>query len=242
MAPSVVVIAGAAVFLGAVVQGTVGFGVNLLAAPVIVFLQPGLMPVSLLIVGTVMPLITWWNEHEHVDHKGVGWALAGRAAGTLPGVWIVAVLPPDQLGIAIAILILLTVALTLLRVELQVNRTTLAGAGFLSAIAGTTAGIGGPPLGLVYQRSEPPMARATTAVVLAVGSLISMAGLGLADQIDAKQVWAGLALVPCLGLGFAVALRIRNRFQGESFRRAILVIVVLSAIAVLVRSALDSVL
>lgn len=237
----VVTIAGAAVFIGAVVQGTVGFGVNMLAAPLIVLLEPALMPVSVLIVGIVMPLIGWWSERQHVDNR-VGWAFAGRIAGTLPAVWIVAILPPEQLGIAIALLILLTVVLTMFRIELRVSRPTLAGAGFMSAIAGTTAGIGGPPLAIVYQHSPPPTVRATSALVLVTGSLISLAGLGLAGEVEPRPLWIGLSLVPFLITGFLTAVHVRGRLQGEAFRRAILAAVVLSAVAVLTRSVVDAVL
>lgn len=231
---SVLFIVGAAVFLGAVVQGTVGFGVNLLAAPTVVLLEPSLMPVALLVVGIILPLVSWWNEREHVDEE-VPWALAGRVAGTIPGVWLVSLLRPDQLGIAIAILILLTVALTVFRVEVQVNRSTLVGAGFVSAIAGTTAGIGGPSLGIVYQRSAPSTARATTSVVLLVGSLMSLAGLAIAGRVEARQLWTGLALIPFVVTGFVAALHVRGRFQGPSFRNVVLAAVVLSAVAVLAR-------
>lgn len=236
---SIVLVAGSCVLLGAVVQGTVGFGVNLLAAPIIVLLEPSLMPVSLLIVGTVMPLITVCNEGRHID-RSVGWALGGRVAGTVPGVWLVVVLSADYLGIVIAVLILAMVAVTLVSVDVSPSRASLVGAGLASGITGTASGVGGPPLGLVYQRSAPSTARATTALVLVLGSLISLTALGFAGEVEAAQVWFGLLLVPFLAAGFLVALHVRARFQGELFRWAILAVVVVSSIAVIVRPALDS--
>ena len=44
--------AGAVVLVGALVQGAAGFGLGLLAAPVVALLDPTLVPVSLLVVST----------------------------------------------------------------------------------------------------------------------------------------------------------------------------------------------
>ena len=175
--PQVLVLAGIAVFFGAFVQGVVGMGVGLVAAPIVTLLDPALMPVSLLVVGFVLPLLVLLAEGESVDRR-VGWVLAGRLAGTAPGAWIVTVISTAQLAVAVGVLVLVAVALTVRSFTVPVNRWSLSIAGFVSAIGATAAAIGGPPLGVVYQHEEGPWVRSTLSLVFAVGSLISVLVVG----------------------------------------------------------------
>jgi uncharacterized protein len=232
----VVMLAGIAVLVGAVIQGAVGMGVGLVAAPIVTLLDPSLMPGSLLVAGFFMPLMSLATEHSHVDPR-VGWVLAGRLAGTVPGVLIVAALPPDQLAVGVGVLTLVAVGLTLHTFVVPVNRSTLAGAGFLSALGATTASIGGPPLALVLQRSDPRRLRSTTAAVFVLGSALSLSALGLAGQLSKSELLTGLAFFPFFGVGFALSLPLRRHLRGRGFRYGVVGIVTASALAVLIRAA-----
>jgi uncharacterized protein len=234
----VVLLAGAAVLVGAVIQGAVGFGVGLVAAPIVTLLDPSLMPGSLLVAGFLLPLMSFASEHRHYDPK-VGWVFAGRVLGTAPGVFIVAALPPEQLAVGVGVMTLLAVGLTLHTFVVPVNRPTLVGAGFFSAIGATAASIGGPPLGLVYQRSDPRTARSTTALVFVLGSLMSIGGLALAGQMSLRELLTGLCFFPFFGVGFLLSLPLRRRLGGPVFRYAVLSVVTASALAVLIRAAVS---
>ncbi|MDQ3663209.1 MAG: sulfite exporter TauE/SafE family protein [Actinomycetota bacterium] len=235
--PSVVAVAGIAVLVGAVIQGAVGLGVGLVAAPVVSLLDPSLMPGSLLVVGFALPVLSLVSEHRHIDPR-VGWVFLGRVLGTAPGVAVVALLTREQLAIGVALLTLVAVAFTVRTVHVAATRTTLAGAGMLSAVGATAAAIGGPPLALVYQRAEAATLRATLALVFAVGSLLSLGALAVAGQLSAREVWTGVAMLPFFLVGFLLSLGLRGRLSGPRFRVAVLVVVTGSALALLVRSLL----
>lgn len=232
--PQVLAIAGTAVFFGALVQGVVGMGVGLVAAPIVTLLDPALMPVSLLVVGFVLPLLVLLAEREHVDRQ-VGGILLGRLAGTAPGAWIVTVISTQQLAVAVGVLVLIAVALTIRSFTVPVNRWSLSIAGFTSAVAATAAAIGGPPLGVVYQHERGPRVRSTLSLVFAVGSLISVLALWAAGEVHARALWTGLALVPFLLVGFALAVPLRGRLAGGRFRAAVLLVVSVSALAAVVQ-------
>jgi uncharacterized protein len=233
----VVMLAGIAVFVGAVIQGAVGMGVGLVAAPIVTLLDPSLMPGSLLVCGFFMPAMSLATEHRHVEPR-VGWVFLGRLVGTLPGVLIVAALPPDQLAVGVGLMTLLAVALTVHTVVLPVTRSTLVGAGFFSAVGATTASIGGPPLALVLQRSDPKTLRSTTALVFVVGSALSMVALAIAGQMSMEELLTGLAFFPFFGLGFLLSLPLRPHLRGRVFRYSVLAVITASAAAVLVRAAI----
>jgi uncharacterized protein len=233
----VVMLAGIAVLVGAVIQGAVGMGVGLVAAPIVTLLDPSLMPGSLLVAGVLLPAMSLATEHRHVDPR-VGWVFLGRLAGTLPGVLVVAALPPEQLAVAVGLMTLLAVALTLHTYVVPLNRSTLVGAGFFSGVGATTASIGGPPLGLVYQRSDPKTLRSTTALVFVVGSTVSILALAGAGQMSLRELLTGLAFFPFFGAGFALSLPLRRHLRGTGFRYAVLAVITASALAVLIRAAL----
>ena len=233
----VVLIAGIAVLVGAVVQGATGFGVGLVAAPIVTLLDPSLMPGSLLVAGFLLPLMSLATERRHVDRR-VGWVFLGRLAGTVPGVAIVAVLAPEQLAIGIGLLTLIAVGLTLQRFTIPMTRSTLAGAGFFSGLGATAASIGGPPIGLVYQHANAKTVRSTASFVFVLGSLLSIGSLALAGEMSTRQLLTGLAFFPFFGLGFALSLPLRRHLHGPGFRYAVLAVIVASALAVLVRPAI----
>lgn len=230
----VVLIAGIAVLVGAVIQGATGFGVGLVAAPVVTLLDPSLMPGSLLVAGFLLPLMALATEHRHVEPR-VGWIFLGRFAGTVPGVLIVVVLSAEQLGIAIGLMILVAVGLTAHRFTVPVNRSTLAGAGFFSGLGATAVSIGGPPLGLVLQRADARTVRSTSSLVFVVGSVASISALALAGEMSQRELLTGLSFFPFFGVGFLLSLPLRRRLDGPRFRYAVLAVVTASALVVLVR-------
>ena len=86
-----VLLLGSAVLVGALVQGSVGFGIVVVAAPFVIWLAPELMPGSMLVCGFVMPLLLLARRWRDVDRGHLAPALAGRLALTPVGVWVVAV-------------------------------------------------------------------------------------------------------------------------------------------------------
>ncbi|MFC7327342.1 sulfite exporter TauE/SafE family protein [Marinactinospora rubrisoli] len=235
---SVLLIAGAAVLVGAMVQGGVGLGLALVAAPVVSLLDPGLMPGSVMVVTAVLPLLTLAAEWRHMDWRGIGWALAGRVPGTVAGVWVVAALPADALGLAVGVLVLAAAALTASRPRLRPTPITLAVAGVVSGVTGTATSVGGPPIALVYQRERGPTVRATLGGYFAIGVAGSLLALAVGGQLDARQAAAGAALVPFAVAGFLLAGPLRRILDGAVQRTALLALVAASGALLVARSAL----
>jgi uncharacterized protein len=66
---------------------------------------------------------------------------------------------------------------------------------------GTAAGIGRPPLALIYQNREGQVIRATLAVAFAIGSAISLLVFALAERVSLDHLLLALELLPALLLG-----------------------------------------
>ncbi len=230
------VFCGLAALIGAVVQSSVGLGVGLVATPVVTMLFPSLMPGAILVMALLLPFATLAQESGHADLRGIGWAFAGRVAGTPAGVWLVAAVPDRALSVVIGFFVLAALAATSWTREVPRNRRTLAAAGLVSGTTGTASGIGGPPIALLYQRESGPRVRATLAVYFIVGALLSLVTLAAAGQLPAVQVVAGLALMPFVLVGFAAAGPLRRYLDAGRLRAALLIVVGSSAVALIVRN------
>jgi uncharacterized membrane protein YfcA len=233
---SFVAAGGLAAAVGATVQGSVGLGLGLVAAPVVTLLFPSLMPGAILVAAAVLPIFTLVREVRFADWRGLRWAFGGRIAGTPLGVWVVAALPPRALGIVVGGMVLAAVGITALPGGVPRSRPTLVVAGVFSGATGTATSIGGPPLALLYQREEGPRIRATLAVFFTIGAVISLLTLAAVDQLPLRQVTAGLLLTPFALVGFAASGPVRRFLDNGRMRTGVLVITAVSALVLILRS------
>src|SRR5262249_58402270 len=107
-----IAVAGLFVALGGFVQSGVGLGLGLVAAPVVTLLDPALMPGAMLVAGASLPVLILAREALHADWAGVSWALTGRVAGTLGGIWVLAAVSLRALGILVGGMVLTVVAVS----------------------------------------------------------------------------------------------------------------------------------
>jgi uncharacterized membrane protein YfcA len=236
LAPSVLAVLAVTVLVGAAVQGLVGLGIGLVAAPVTTLLAPELMPGLLLWLAAVMPLVTLVREHDAIDWRGLGWSVPARVPGTVVGVALVAWFSERELGVAVGLMVLVAVVLTVKTVRLPVNRTTLISAGLVSGATGTATSIGGPPLALLYQHRDPRQVRCTLAVYFVLGAALSLIGLGVAGTLESRELLLALILMPCLVAGFVISGVLARRVDPTHLRYGVLAICGLSAVVLLVRS------
>ncbi|WP_197319011.1 sulfite exporter TauE/SafE family protein [Saccharomonospora sp. NB11] len=232
-----ILVAGAAVFAGALVQGSVGYGMNLLAAPLLALVDPRLVPVPLLIVALAHAALALAREYRDVDWRGVGFVAVGRLPGTALGVLAVASLTERAFSAVVGVAVLVCVLLSVAAWTPRPTSRALVVAGVASGTFGTASSIGGPPLALLYQHESGPRIRATLAACFAVGSSVSLAALAVAGQIQLDHLTTVLWLSPFLVAGFLVSGPVRRHLHGTRMRVAVLAVAAVSALALLVRSA-----
>lgn len=235
---AIVAVAGIAVLIGAVVQGMIGLGVALVASPVIVLLDPTLMPGSMILCGAVLPILTLVTEHDDIDWRGLAWAFPWRFVGTAIGGWLVAVASADALGLMVGVFVLVAVGLSMISWRPRPSPTALSIGALVSGIGGTATSVGGPPMALVYQHQRPSMLRSTLAFYFLVSSTISLITLSLYGQLGWVQIRMGLLLLPFVVLGFIGSLYVRRLVDPEKVRSLVLVVSAASSIVLIVRALL----
>ena len=230
------IIGGAAVFVGAVVQGGVGFGLGLVAVPVLVLLDPAVMPGAIQVVNLTLPLFTLAAEWRRVDWRGVGFAILGRLPGSVIGGLIVVYISVYTLGVLAGVMVLVAVGLTARAVSLPRNGFTITTAGFVSGITGTATGIGGPPIALIYQTAKGPEIRATLAMYFCLSAAQSLVILALVDHLPARALTVGATLIVPMIAGFLVSGPLRRYLDGGKVRVAVLAVASFSALILIVQS------
>ncbi|MET9629955.1 sulfite exporter TauE/SafE family protein [Lentzea sp. NPDC006480] len=230
--------AGLVVALGGLLQGLIGFGLALVAVPLIALLDPSLLPVPVLMVATAHASMSLAREFSHVDWRGVGWAMLGRLPGTVVGILIVDALDPKGFGLVVGGSVLACVLLSVTTWRPQPEPKSLITAGFASGSFGTATAVGGPMVALLYQNQAGPQVRATLAAFFVLGSGASVIGLLAAGQVTAHQLWTGLTLIPFLIAGFLLSGPLRKRFDAGGIRTPMLIVAGASSVVLIVRSAL----
>lgn len=227
---------GLALFAGAFVQSSIGFGMAVVAAPFIVMLAPDLIPGALLVTTFSLPVVQLVLAPVDIAWRSLSWALLGRLVLTPAGVAVVAWLSVEAISVVAAILILLTVATSLTTLEVRNTPVTAAAAGAVAGVSGTATSIGGPFIALVLQHERPERLRATLAAFFLIGSVMSTGSLALAGEFTRVQLVTGLAWVPFILVGYAVAAPLRPRLDRGRLRHAVLTFCAVAGASILVRA------
>ncbi len=223
----------ATVFIAATVQASIGIGLGMIASPVLLLADPDFIPAAIMLAVLPLTFTIAWVDRQHIEPRDGGFALIGRVPGVIAGALVVAALSDRVLAVMVAASVLLAVAASITGRLFEPTDRALVVAGLASGFAGTTTGVGGPPMALTYQNSDPATMRATISAFFAVGSLLSLGALALAGEVGVRQLQLTLLILPGVGLGVVTARLIKDRLRPEVVRPAVLVICTTAALALL---------
>lgn len=191
-------------------QASIGFGMGMLAAPIVAIVEPSLIPGTLIMLATMVTLMVLVRERQEVDLTGAGWALAGRVPGTIAGALLLAALPEQGLALLLAGVVLFGVVLTSVGWMPVPHRRNLMFAGAASGVLGTATAIGGPPMALVWQNVTGARLRGTMSGFFLVGSVMSLIVLAVTGAVNRQTFTFFLVLMPACIVGYALS-RLLNR-------------------------------
>ena len=228
------------VFLGALVQGSIGFGLNLIVVPAIATVRPEVLPAASIILALPMTLGSAAREWSHVDRKAIFWTTLGRLPGITAGVWLVVVLAPDDLALVIGATVVFASGMSVLAPRIEITRASQAGAGLLGGLMGTSSSIGGPPMALLYQHESGPVMRSTLGATFLVGTGLSLLALVAAGEVRGEHWRFGIAMMPAVLLGLFASRYFHGWLERGWLRPCVLGFAALSGLAVLVRGLIDA--
>ncbi len=229
---AILAVLAVAVAVGAVVQGSIGFGYALLAVPAMALLLPWAVPVTPLLLALPMTVLMSAREWRSIDMGGFALITAGRLVGTVAGVALLVLAPKGWLSALTGLLIVVAALGSFLRPNFEVNDRTRIAGGVASGVVGTVAALGGTPLALVYQDRSGAELRSTLAISFVVGILMSLAGLWLAGKVEVRHALLALELLPCLLVGLWASRWVVERLDERWLRPTVLAFATVAGVAV----------
>lgn len=193
------------ILAGSLIQGSIGFGVALVGAPLLYLIQPALIPGAMIVAGMFLPLLILLRERRAVYFPDATWGVLGQVPGSLAGIAVLAVVAQEMLGLVFGILVLLGVALSLSGGIVNPRPRHIFLAGGVAGLMATTTSIGGPPLALAFQHFSGARLRGTLSAVFVPGAAIILSILALFGRFGLPDLVMGLSLLPAVGVGFWVS-------------------------------------
>ncbi|MBS1265288.1 MAG: hypothetical protein MAG471_01129 [Acidimicrobiaceae bacterium] len=218
------------------VQGTVGFGANMLAVPILALINPDFVPGPVLLMNPLMNAIFTIRERGNVDRFGLTWALIGRTPGMLAGVLALTIVAEERLGTLFGVLVLLAVGMKVSGLHPTRNRRSLLIAGGLSGFMGTTVAVGGPPIALMYHDVPGAVMRATLSPYFLIGTPLAIGALAVAGRFGTGDLLIAAWLVPALLVGAAISHPLRGTMDRGWIAPAVYALSSAGALTLLIRS------
>lgn len=229
------------VFLAGFIRGYSGFGASViiviglsLVFPV-VEIVPVVLILEVLASGFLLPKV-----YQKVEWRSLSILLMGVVIGTLPGVYLLANLPDRIMRLAVSILVVILVPLLWKGVRLERTPGTLLTltTGLFSGLFNGGAAIGGPPVVLFYFSSPTgaDISRASLIAFFLVTDIIASSYCYFNGLISFATLKQTLIFIIPLVIGLFLGARFFFKSDLEVFRKRVLGLMLLLALATLVRS------
>ena len=220
--------------IGSAVQASVGLGFGLLSTPILAMIDTDFVPGAVLVAIMPLTISVSISSFAKIDHRGAGLAVLGRVPGVIAGSIVAVSVSERSIAIILGLAVLTAVVLSVWLPSVAVTPGRTMAAGAISGLMGTTTGVGGPPMALLYQRSDPVVVRATLSAYFAAGTALSIIALTIAGDLGARQWRLGLLLIPGVVIGVVASHWLRRHINGARFRPFLLAACTASAIALLI--------
>lgn len=229
------VVAFAVIILAAAVSGLIGFGLAVVAVPLLlIFFDPVEVVVLIALISLFTNAVIVQDSWREVKTRSVlalmPWAILGLILGTE----ILRRANPDYLRLGVGVIVVLSAILLLRDVTLKSIEgrigTVLAGAS--SGALATSTGIAGPPIVLLFAARGLPKDsfRASNAAYFLILSVAIIVTLFVRDIVETSELWTAAALVPAAFIGKTLGTALVKRLSDEAFRRITLAVVLLTGV------------
>ena len=237
--PALLVFALVVVAVSATLQGTTGFGYNILVVPLLaLFIDPKTVIPAVILHNIVIDLAVLVTAWRFVNLRRIWLLLVAGLIGTPIGVVLQSIIDPDPLRLLIGAAVAFTGLIMLAGYKRPIANEYVA-SGFAGSIGGTMNGLigmAGPPVILLFaNQSMPPREfRANIVTYFTLITIIAIASFGIEGALTDDVFELALATVPATTAGVILGIRLHGRVPLDLFYKASLVLVVAAGITVLV--------
>ena len=222
------------IFVGSFIQSSIGFGLAIVAAPILFLIDPLYVPAPITISALTLSVANSYSHWRSISFRGLRFAILGRIPGTISGGFLLLWIDQQALALWLGLSVLVAVALSMSNIVFKANGKSLFYAGFLSGFMGTSTSIGGPPMALVMQHQENDFIRANLAAFFVVSFFMALMMLSSIGRFGMEHIMISLPLMPATLAGYWVAMRTMHRISHENLRRVSLALCVIAGLAAIV--------
>ncbi|MDN3682545.1 sulfite exporter TauE/SafE family protein [Vibrio tapetis subsp. quintayensis] len=227
---STTLIAMGLIFLGSFVQSAIGFGLAIVAAPLLFLISPLYVPAPICLVALFISLLNAYKHKSNVSLGGLKAAIIGRVPGSIAGGALLLYVSVSSLSLWLGIFVLVAVAVSLLPFRIEPTPMRMGIAGFFSGFMGTSSSIGGPPMALLLQHQDANALRGNLSAFFVFSSIISLIVQIPIGFLTWQHVEITLPLIPAAWLGYFLASKCVDRFSKQWIRYGALVLCAASGV------------
>lgn len=230
MFSSTALIAMFLIFLGSFVQTAIGFGLAIVAAPLLFLISADYVPAPICIVALFISILNALKHRSNIELGGLKMALIGRVPGSIAGGILLVLVSTDVLALWLGLLVLFAVAVSLLPYRIEPTPIKMGIAGFFSGFFGTSSAIGGPPMALILQHQEANQLRGNLSAFFVFSSIISLMIQIPAGFLTLHHLWITIPLIPSAWLGYKLAMMTTQSLPKDNIRFAALLLCMISGV------------
>lgn len=230
------------IFIASVVRGFTGFGLALVAVPLVQFLMPVTdTAVFIAMINFIFSLFYYRRSNKVINDKPLGrmalWTGAGVAVGTL----VLKFVNPAFIQLGWGLLIILIV-FTLNRgidFHIRSDKTALTLSGLLGGMLAGATGITGPPVAVILSSMKTPKEKFNAIISVFILFAVSYALIFylITGLVRKETLLLALCAVPALLAGLYTGDRLVARISQNTFTNIVYVVLVIMGLITLLKGA-----
>ena len=239
-----IIAAAVVVLLAGFVRAITGFGLALIATPLLLFVfDPKSVVVISVIINILIGGLLLYHTKQHIDVQRALLMCAGSILGIPIGAYLLSSLDASIIKLSIAVLIVPFSIVLLLGHSHQFKQDSLGCglSGFFSGLVGSSTSFSGPPVvlflvnqGLVKERFVGTLTAYFLFMGIATVTAFSFLGMVTVDLLTKAAI-----LLPTAIIGFFVGIKVLPKINAVLFRRIVMSIISIAALVIIVTFLLE---
>lgn len=234
------------ILVGAVVQGSIGFGFALVVTPLMMLIvEPGDMVLRVMLLSQFNSAIMAWRLKNHIDFTLVWPLIIASLFGSVLGGYLLGILGDLFIyKIIVALLVIIITALMLVgyRKPIKNEKAGAVVAGFISGKLGTLTTFGGPPVVflLTSQNREPIVFRASLAAYFFLSGFYSIPAVLFFTEANITIIEVA-CYVPSALIGLGVGFLLSRKISKKTFHIIVSVLMIFFSVYIIATSLISQV-
>ena len=190
------------VFVAANLQIATGMGFGMIAAPLLVLLDPLFAPAPILMVGLFLASAGAWPERKNIVPWEMVAGIGGRIIGSMIAIGLLLIFADEKsFYLLFGSLTLTAILLRALGLDVAFNKVNHWMLSTVSGLMGTITSVGAPPMAILYQGQSPSKIRPTLNALFLVSCVVGLVSLTLAGRVGLPHLISAACFLPGVVLG-----------------------------------------